>query len=504
MKRLIIYLIIALSSTLLQAQENGFIAGIDLDQSGMAFHNMLLVEDTVVLIGSAINAEHNHWGVLFVKMDTLGNVHDYKIHYDSQDDDYIFEPNYDFIKTSDGGYALVGQLFARNWGILMKLDVNGDLEFVQEYPDSTLWNTWHWGIVEFEQGYISVGLKQEQFDALLDGFIMRTDKQGNLVWERRYGTQGMRDIFGRVLKIDENRFLVVSTTANVPTNLNTTWSKGEMLYYDSLGNLVTDIFLGETFGFDVSGPSALQIKPTYDNKWVNIGAYGTIIEAFNELAFKAEIVKRDTDFTVLWRTQFGDTTSWQNGFVEIAQTPDSGYVAVGQYINTYPDIFMGGWFAKVNAQGDSLWSRLDTLILSNGGNAEHFLSGVGVLPSGSIIACGQAIRWYEPSRSYGWVIKLDKDGCIVPGCHPTTGGTSDFESFVNSFAVYPNPVGDILNITGEGNFLVSVYDTQGREMINRRKAHNTLSLTTTSYPHGVYFVKIEKGNKILTKKVIKK
>jgi len=135
--RFIVISSIIVFSFCLKAQ-NGFIQAYDLDEVGMTFHNMLLVEDTIVLCGSIGVEELEQWGLVFVKMDTLGNILDYKTHFDQFGDNYSFEQGYEMIKTSDGGYALVGRFFHRNSPNLIKLDVNGDLDFVQEYPDTTV------------------------------------------------------------------------------------------------------------------------------------------------------------------------------------------------------------------------------------------------------------------------------------------------------------------------------------------------------------------------------
>ncbi len=52
--------------------QSGFIQAYDLDERGMAFYNILLVEDTLVVYGTVKNPDFPQWGLYFSKMDTLG------------------------------------------------------------------------------------------------------------------------------------------------------------------------------------------------------------------------------------------------------------------------------------------------------------------------------------------------------------------------------------------------------------------------------------------------
>ncbi len=160
--RLIIFVFLLFSFGI-KAQD-GFIQAYDLDQVGMTFHNMLLVEDTLIVCGKIKTDENFQWGVFFAKFDTLGNILDHKIHFDSLGDNFSFEQGYEMIQTSDGGYALVGQMFNRQFPVLIKLNNIGNLEFAKEYPDTTVFDIRHWNLIEIENGYLSIGVKQQKDD----------------------------------------------------------------------------------------------------------------------------------------------------------------------------------------------------------------------------------------------------------------------------------------------------------------------------------------------------
>lgn len=73
----------------------------------------------------------------------------------------------------------------------------------------------------------------------------------------------------------------------------------------------------------------------------------------------------------------------------------------------------------------------------------------------------------------------------------------------NSFRIYPNPTGDIINI--ENSLIlnyVTIYDIVGREIISLKG--NVLNIDVSSLKSGTYLLKAETNNEIITKSFIKK
>ncbi len=80
-------------------------------------------------------------------------------------------------------------------------------------------------------------------------------------------------------------------------------------------------------------------------------------------------------------------------------------------------------------------------------------------------------------------------------------------STLDSISVYPNPTEDILNIHSNGILMntIRIFDVRGRSMAQQIvNNQNTVMLDISSYPSGVYFVRIETEAEIITKKIIKK
>lgn len=493
-----------------QAQ-TGFIQSYELyEDKGLTFHQMLLVEDTLVVCGSASNPDAPQWGLFFAKLDTLGNMLDYKTHYDSAGYNYVFEEGAKMIKTSDGGYALVGSRFESSIPLIFKLDAEGEIVFIGEYPDESTFTKRHLHIVEIENGYISIGRKQQMDDGLSNGFAMGVDQAGNKLWELNYGGFGLSEMFKGINLLSENEVLLTGSRGVTGEQVNTyndLWGKGVAVIIDTMGAVLWEweseqVYIGQ-------GPSVgfSRQYPTEDGGWIGEGAFGIVDTLFGEetILFRNIIIKRDADFNIQWYTSFGENTTSMNQFIDVVATPDGGWVAVGTYWELVDPVeytgYRTGMIAKVNAQGDSLWSRIDTLFTPAHRSIPSLANAV-VLPSGSIIACGKVDRYEpDPVKSLGWIIKVDRDGCLEPNCRPTS--TSELFPDMLDFAVFPNPAREVLHIQGEGQFAVSIYSLDGKIHLSEEELFQTAALEIRDFPAGIYFLQIRQGNQLLTKRIVK-
>lgn len=77
---------------------------------------------------------------------------------------------------------------------------------------------------------------------------------------------------------------------------------------------------------------------------------------------------------------------------------------------------------------------------------------------------------------------------------------SDFDA--NKIQIFPIPFQDIIEVTGFENVKISIFDINGK-MIFENIFEKEAKIATEKFSSGIYFIKIEKEGKIITKKVIK-
>ncbi len=430
--------------------QSGFSKTYDFD-SGASFHNIITKEDTLIIVGTTKDLTTNQWGALFVKMDTLGNILDYKLHLDTMAGQYVFNIGYSFITTSDGGYLMTGALFNRDSYFLLKMDINGDLLYFKEYPHpDNIWTSQPKKLIEVNEGYLIIGDKQLS-NGMSSIFVKKVNLEGNIIWEEFYGETNNSHSLGSVWMEHENSFVIGCSRGAgpppVPSPVNC--AQNWIFAIDSLGDVQW-----EWVGEPCEGDAVIGLQRTDEGGWI----YGTRqFQAFDlsNWGTAPKIVKRDNDFNLIWERKVAESYWYDNRIVDLKRSPSGDWIGVGSWVLPEPynptmldDFFyLPGCLNKVSDQGDSLWIRCDTITTLDNPTEFHRLASSIILPSGSVIAVG---RFKEeilggPDKSWAWVIKTDKDGCIEELCTMTSTQNLEMQ-FLKNIQLFPNPVIDQLTI----------------------------------------------------------
>jgi len=87
-----------------------------------------------------------------------------------------------------------------------------------------------------------------------------------------------------------------------------------------------------------------------------------------------------------------------------------------------------------------------------------------------------------------------------------TNGLNNFSTpkDVFSWSIFPNPTQDRVQIQGVKGATISVYDLNGRELLQKYSSSAVFPINLSPYPKGLYLINVQKGQLLETKKVIKK
>ncbi|MBK5284529.1 MAG: hypothetical protein JJE25_03940, partial [Bacteroidia bacterium] len=150
-----------------------------------------------------------------------------------------------------------------------------------------------------------------------------------------------------------------------------------------------------------------KMVKTADNGYVFVGncAYGTLC------GLGAALFKFDSTGTMLWN--FSLNTNNENMFDAIA-TPDSGIIAVGSALFSFPPTNIALLVVKVNPTGNIIWSRVDTLV-----NFSQY--GFSIVPSSDgnyIVQAGTQMVIYKisPSGSLLWYSSHNLFNALIGLC----------------------------------------------------------------------------------------
>ena len=246
---------------------------------------------------------------LLIKTDSSGNMLWNKTYGNSNTDE---STNF-IIQTNDGGYALMG--FATRSGIsnewLIKIDANGNMLWNQTYlspftfsprmliqtSDSgyvmggtantttngndfliaktdplgvMLWNKTYGGAgddqaaglaLTTDGGYAIAGYTNSSSVSGQDGWLIKTDVNGNTLWNMTYGGAG-NDSFQRIIRTNDGGYAISGFTNSFGAGANDLW----FVKTDSLGNTQWS----RTFG-GAAADSGAMLRQTTDGGYIIIG-----------------------------------------------------------------------------------------------------------------------------------------------------------------------------------------------------------------------------------------
>ncbi|MEY3194021.1 MAG: hypothetical protein RIQ78_117 [Bacteroidota bacterium] len=479
----------------------GFKKVFDIDEVGLAFSSMEYNGDhTVTIYGNLIN-QGLEYGLLFASFDTLGNLLNYQVMYDSLGDVPTLNFPNSFIKLADGsGYAGIGTYFFREKGFLAIYNNDGSIRKFVEYPNTDVLASFYIEIFEISDGFFILGDKQLQ-DGFSRIFLIKTDKKGNKLWEKRYGMAPPRENgYGGIVKINDNEYVIGGASTTIPTTPQIVYNTSNFYVIDSLGNI----------------KSSWDSQPSTTDMGVGYGLQRTVqggwLYSTNELYFgppnylyerKLKIIERDINYDIVTeRTygQFGRNNVLQN----FKKLSSGNYLILGQRAvkktppppYTYTGLLMGSMF-NITSTGDSVWNYLDTAFTF----ASNLLYDAVELPSGSIIACGYS-RTTNILKDWAWLVKVSKDGCVdTLNCI----SVSSFESSNPSskMRVYPNPTSDViyLDLPNDDETTYLIFTIQGRVVMSGRVLKNAVDVSAL-LPGG-YLLLVQSKHGTVTKKIIK-
>lgn len=205
--------------------------------------------------------------------------------------------------------------------------------------------------------------------------------------------------------------------------------------------------------------------------------------------------------SILWVTRFFDIPHivGPNYHVYALTQVEDGYIGAGELLKNLNGHPISGTLFKAGLNGDSLWMKhYIPLNWENSRVRVARLYDIKTTPEGTIIAAGEV---YDDSLKglFPWILHLDSDGCLVPGCNTVSSVTTPSEtSWTDSkFVMYPNPVSDMLyilsRVTSAEPYLISLVKPDGTvsrstQFLVNEGSQYTLPLE--NMPVGSYFIVI--------------
>jgi hypothetical protein len=220
---------------------------------------------------------------------------------------------------------------------LVKISVEGDIVWQKPYGDS-LYTEWGTSIAVSSDGYLVAGYQSKvEFDE--DFYFLKTDLDGNLAWQKSYGT-GDRDIACSIIKTQDDNYVIGGYTESeilnrarpylikIDDNGTILWEKphSDTAYSKTIYNLI-EAGNGDLVATGSSRPDSIA-DPSFNSLY---------------------ILRMNSAGDILWEKTFVDC-GINDGRCVIENS--AGYLMIcGQ--NTAQNSI---WIAKLEADGRFLWS----------------------------------------------------------------------------------------------------------------------------------------------------
>lgn len=185
----------------------------------------------------------------------------------------------------------------------------------------------------------------------------------------------------------------------------------------------------------------------------------------------------------------------------IQKTPENEILVAGYY-KDYWQAQYGGLLAKLDYQGECVW--MQEFLDSDG--VDGYFFDVQIHENGEISVCGALEENNDLNQSQDcWLLHLDGEGCLVPGCTSVVGENSSYQ-----LQTYPNPVRlnesftiEMSSLIGGMRAHVFAYSSTGqmvRLCTNCHLANNPIS--TRKLSSGVWELQIIVDHTILRSRIL--
>jgi len=301
-------------------------------------------------------------------------------------------------ETKDKNYIILGNTQFIGDGLengwIIKLDKNGNIIWEKTFTrnDNGRFNS----LLETKDGnYIVVGYVLSENNDRFDSWIIKLDKEGNIVWEKTFSIDDFNE-FNSIQETEDNGYIIVGNIKRGMDIDSQTVSNGWIVKLDENGNKVWEKIFDES-NFILFN----SICKTKDNNYVIVGA----MASENSNGISHCIIKIDKKGNKIWEKFFSGSFTY--GFNSIIETKYGDYIIVGDSIpNNIGIRGNDGWIIKLDKNGNKIWEK------NFGGKYYDRFFSVSETIDSKYIVVG-----YTTSKNiwkkYGWIILLDKDSNLI-------------------------------------------------------------------------------------------
>jgi len=224
-------------------------------------------------------------------------------------------------QTIDGGYILCGSKRSTTNGIndvyLIKTDENGVEQWSEDYGSGSYSEIGYSVQQTIDEGYIITGVKENINQGSSDIYLVKTDENGNYLWNKTIGGVNSDESYSVQQTTDEGYIISgwteSSGNGNKDVYLVKTDDNGDSLWTKTFGGTGND--------------EGKSVQQTNDGGYIITGS----TQSFGNGGYDVWLIKTDENGDTLWTKTFGGS-NWDFGY-SVQQTTDGGYIITGSTLS---------------------------------------------------------------------------------------------------------------------------------------------------------------------------
>jgi hypothetical protein len=416
------------------------------------------------------------------------------------------------IETSDAGYLVTGQIYfpadSEKDIIALKTDTAGNVQWMQLYKCPNGCNGYC--VSETSDGdYIFLGKTRDYGDGSWNVYMIKTDDTGNVLWAKTYGGSGAEEGYS-VTETSDNGYIICgesnsSGAGNYDVLLIRTDRDGNVLWANTYGGVDDEesFFVKQTVdggfltgGYTASfgtGPQSIYLLKTdsagalqwsktygsgsYDNCFSMCedgnGDYTLCVRVADSLSTRhITLMNVDTGGNVNWINGI-----WQGGDADnICRTTDGGYIVMGTDYNSTNSFLV----IKSDDMGNTACSNTNVQVVVDTANTQSGSINISV---SSGYAYGNGFIGFRQGLP-------DSVVCL-------SVSSDEIQSHAAAINIYPNPFRMtatlMLNHESRKYATLKIYNTLGSLVKEQAISGQSAIINREGLENGIYFIRVSDG-----------
>ena len=377
----------------------------------------------------------------------------------------------DVIIDADGGFVFCGSGYTTSEDVLLvKSDTNGDTLWVKTFGGTS--SDYGYALQQTaDGGFIICGSTMSFGPQYQNVYLIKTDADGTLQWEKYYA--GLMVSEGYSVRQTTGNDYIVSGFTSMITKTDAPLHPSFLLKVDENG----DSLWMKTY----SGHGAYSFAITPDNGFLICSTIGDTPMGEQDIY----LIRTDAEGDTIWTTTLQLETSFNHGYW-IEKTNDNNYILCGSAGAYTPAYEYDAILIKLNASGDTLWTRL------YGGTLQDAVYCVQQTQDEGYILCG-----FTESSGSGqkdlFLIKTNENGIITSIGYPEKH---------TGISIYPNPAETSIVVELHSHTFQSIillYDLKGipQSTIHITPDQTQVAIDVSTLKSGIYLMKAMEGEKVI-------